>query len=150
MLNSSEQFADLFWASRLDTGFQAIASIGVAQTFTQFLALVRIGFDVSMRAMIDRAGGARNIRLANHVLFHALHLTGMYSIAMLLIAVLGTHFFLSVVNASDALREKTALSMRTQFIGSATQNFRMSTGSALQAVGEPTVPLRATAASHAG
>lgn len=148
VLNIADQFVDLFWAGRLPAGFRAIASIGVAQTFTQFAGQARMGFDVSMRAMIARAVGARNIPLANHVLFQGLSLTAVYSLFMVLVGIFLTDFFLNLINASDALRDQTSLYMRVQFIGNATQNFRMSTGTALQASGEPIVPLRATTVSR--
>ena len=148
VLNIADQTVDVFWAGRLPAGFRAIASIGVAQTFTQFAGQARQGFDVSMRAMIARAVGAKNIPLANHVLFQGLVLTGIYSLLMVLVGVFGTDLFLNLLGASDALRDQTALYMRIQFIGNATQSFRMATGTALQASGEPIVPLRATTASR--
>ena len=148
VLNIADQFVDLFWAGRLDTGARAIASIGVAQTFTQFAGQARQGFDVSMRAMIARAVGAKNIPVANHVVFQGLCLTALYSILMVLVGVFFTNSFLTLIHASDALRSQTALYMQIQFIGNATQSFRMSTGTALQAAGEPLVPMRATAVSR--
>lgn len=67
---------------------------------------------------------------------------------MVFVGVFLTDFFLNLINASDALRAETGLYMRIQFIGSATQSFRMSTGTALQAAGDPIVPLRATTVSR--
>ena len=148
VLNIADQIVDLFWAGRLEGGFRAIASIGIAQTFTQFAGQGRQGFDTSMRAMIARAVGARNLSLANHILFQGLCITGLYSMVMVLIGFFLTGFFLGLIHASDALRDQATLYMQIQFIGSATQNFRMSTGSALQAAGEPMAPMRATAVSR--
>lgn len=148
VLNIADQGVDLFWAGRLPSGFRAIASIGVAQTFTQFAQQSRGGFDTSMRAMIARAVGARNLPLANHVLFQGLLLTAAYSLLMVLIGIFLTDFFLGLIKASDALREQTGLYMRIQFIGAATQAFRQSTGTALQAAGEPMAPMRSTLVSR--
>lgn len=148
ILNVADQFVDVFWAGRLPSGFRAIASIGVAQTFTQFAGQARQGFDVALRAMIARAVGARDIPLANHVLFQGLLITGVYSLLMVLIGLFGTGFFLSLIRASDELRAQTAVYMQVQFLGAATQSFRMATGTALQAAGEPIIPLRATLVSR--
>lgn len=148
VLNIADQTVDVFWAGRLPDGFRAIASIGVAQTFTQFAGQAQQGFNVSMRAMIARAVGARDIPLANSILFQGLFLTALYSVAMVLVGVFATDFFLNLINASDALREQTRLYMVIQFVGNGTQSFRNATGAALQAAGEPLIPLRSTTVSR--
>ena len=148
ILNIADQFVDIFWAGRLPSGFRAIASIGVAQTFTQFAGQARQGLDVGLRAMIARAVGARDIPLANHVLLQGLILTGIYSFLMVLLGLFATDFFLNLIGASDELRAQTGLYMQIQFTGAASQSFRMATGVALQAAGEPIIPLRATFVSR--
>ena len=148
VLNIADEFVDLFWAGRLPAGFRAIASVGVAQTITGFAGRARQGFDVAMRAMIARAVGARDIPLANHILFQALCLTGIYSVGMILVGVLLTSLFLSLLGVSDAVRAETTLYMQITFIGSASQSLRNMTGVALQAAGEPLMPMRATAVTR--
>ena len=149
VLNIADEFVDLFWAGRTSLGFRAIASVGVAQTITGFAGRARQGFDVAMRAMIARAVGARNIPLANHVLFQGLLLSGVYSIGMVLIGAFLTGLFLTWLGVSPELRAGTVLYMQIQFIGSATQSLRNLTGAALQAAGEPMVPMRATMVTRA-
>jgi putative MATE family efflux protein len=144
VVDISDQFIDLFWASRLPSGFRAIASIGVAQTFTQFGGQARRGFDEALRAFVARAVGAGDIRLANHVLFQGLLVTGVYCLVMVAVGFLLTDFFLNVIGVTDELRSETAWYMRIQFAGMATQGFRMTTGHALQASGEVIAPMRAT------
>ncbi|MBF8299525.1 MAG: putative efflux protein, family, partial [Dehalococcoidia bacterium] len=148
ILNIADEFVDLFWAGRLPAGFRAIASVGVAQTITGFAGRARQGFDVAMRAMIARAVGAKNIPLANHILFQGLLLSGIYSIGMVLIGVFLTGLFLGLLGVSEELRAGTMLYMQIQFVGSATQSLRNLTGVALQAAGEPVVPMRATAVTR--
>ncbi|MBF8299526.1 MAG: hypothetical protein HW397_575 [Dehalococcoidia bacterium] len=147
-MNIADQTVDVFWAGRLPDGIRAIGGIGVAQTFTQFAGQFQQGFNVSMRAMIARAVGAKNIPLANSILVQGFFLTGIYSILMVLVGIFATDFFLNLINASDALREQTRLYMVIQFVGNGTQSFRNATGAALQAAGEPIIPLRATTVSR--
>ena len=52
-LGAVDQVADLIWAGRL--GFQAIAGLGVAQTYILMLLTARMGLDAGMRSMIARA-----------------------------------------------------------------------------------------------
>ncbi len=144
VVDISDQFIDLFWASRLPAGFHAIASVGIAQTFTQFGGQIRRGFDEAMRAMIARAVGAGDIRLANHVLFQGLVITGIYCLGMVFVGLFLTSIFLSLLGASDELRAQTALYMQVLFIGNASQGFRMSLSHALQASGEVIAPMRST------
>ena len=52
-LSVVDHFADLIWAGRL--GFQAIAGLGVAQTYLMVTFMVRMGLDSAMRSMIARS-----------------------------------------------------------------------------------------------
>jgi len=148
VLGVADEFVDLFWAGRLPGGFRSIASVGVAQTITGFAGRARSGLDVAVRAMIARAVGARDIQLANHILFQGLFLTALYSIGMVAIGFLLTDLFLRLLGASAELQAEAAWYMRIQFAGSATQSFRNLTGVALQAAGEPIIPMRATLVSR--
>jgi len=144
MLTVADQMVDLFWAGRLPAGFRAIAGIGVGQTFTQYGLMARSGLDQSMRAMVSRAVGARNIPLANHIALQAFTLTGIYSLFMVAVGLLLTDVLLRAVGTSDAVHAQTAMYMRIQFIGMATVSFRMAGGAALQSAGEVIIPLKAT------
>lgn len=79
-LGAVDQVADLIWAGRL--GFQAIAGLGVAQTYILMLMTARMGLDAGMRSMIARAVGARQIRYANHVLLQGLTLTTVFVVVV--------------------------------------------------------------------
>ena len=144
VLNVVDQLVDLVWAGRLPGGFRAVASVGVAQSFTQFSMMARQGLDQSMRAMIARAVGARNIPLANHIALQAFTLSGIYSLFMLLIGLFLTDVLLNAIGASAEVKSQTSMYMRVQFIGSAAIAFRMMSAAALQAAGEVMVPLKAT------
>ncbi|MBI4312301.1 MAG: MATE family efflux transporter [Chloroflexi bacterium] len=144
VLNVLDQMVDLLWAGRLPGGFRTLAGVGVAQTFTQFGMMARQGLDMAARAMISRAVGAGNIPLANHIALQAFTLTGVYSLIMIAVGVLFTDIFLRLIGASDAVQAEAAMYMRIQFIGMATQGFRMASGAALQSAGDVMSPLRAT------
>ena len=73
-----DQIADLIWAGRL--GFQAIAGMGVAQTYIMLVMTSRMGLDTGMRSMIARAVGSRDIPYANHVLAQSLTLATLFAL----------------------------------------------------------------------
>ena len=73
MLGVVDQVADLIWAGRI--GFQAIAGLGVAQSYLMMVITARMGLDAGMRSMISRAVGAGETVYANHVLLQSLTLT---------------------------------------------------------------------------
>ncbi|MSP78283.1 MAG: MATE family efflux transporter [Dehalococcoidia bacterium] len=144
MLNVVDQLIDLVWAGLLPGGFRAIAGLGIGQSFTQLAMMARQGLDQSMRAMVSRAVGAKNIPLANHVVHQAFTLNAVYALFTVLIGVLLTDVFLGLIGASEAIRSETALFMRLQFLAIATMSFRNMAGAALQASSEVIVPLKAT------
>ena len=144
VLNIGDQMVDLIWAGRLPGGFRAIASLGIAQSFTQFSRTARQGLDTSMQAMISRAVGAGNIRLANHVALQGFTLNGAYSLLMVIIGIFLTDVLLRMIGASEEIQSQTAMYMRIQFLGMATMSFRMNVGMVLQASGDVMTPLKAT------
>ena len=86
-----DRVADLFWAGRF-FGIHAIGGLAIAQLYTGLIMTGRQGLDMGMQAMIARAVGAGNIRLANHVALQALTITTIFSAAMVSIGVLYTDF----------------------------------------------------------
>ncbi|MBI4202793.1 MAG: MATE family efflux transporter [Chloroflexi bacterium] len=142
-LNSLDQLSDLFWAGR-GVGANAIASIGVAQTYIQFLRLGRQGIDISMRAMIARSVGMGDMRLANHAVLQALNLNILLAFLTIVPGVIFTVFLLRILGVSDDLIAVGKTYMQIQFVASTAQGFRMSSGSALQAAGDTLTPMRAT------
>ncbi|MBF8266979.1 MAG: efflux family protein [Dehalococcoidia bacterium] len=143
-LNSLDQIADLFWAGR-GVGARGIASIGVAQNYTQFIRLGRQGIDISMRAMVARSMGMGDMRLGNHVVLQAFNVNILLAFLTVIPGVIFTEFLLRLLGVSDELVAAGTLYMQIQFIASTTQGFRMSTGAALQAAGDTLTPMRATA-----
>jgi putative MATE family efflux protein len=147
VLNVADQMVDLFWAGR-GFGSRAIAGIGVAQNYTQFIMTGRQGLDTGMQAMVSRAIGAGNIGLANHITLQALTLSGAYSLTMVLLGVFFTEDLLRLLGVSNEVIAQGSLYMRVQFLGAAGIAFRMMAGSALQASGDTMTPMKATAATR--
>ncbi|MBM3947414.1 MAG: hypothetical protein FJ315_08490, partial [SAR202 cluster bacterium] len=144
VLNIVDQLVDLVWAGRLPGGFRAVAGLGVAQSFTQFGMMARQGLDMSMRAMIARAVGSGDIRLANHVALQGFTTTAVYSILLVIVGLVLTDVLMRAIGASAAVQAETGMYMRIQFIGMSTMSFRMMTAAALQASGDVVTPLKAT------
>jgi putative MATE family efflux protein len=148
-LSVIDQIADLIWAGRL--GFQAIAGLGVAQSYVMLLMTTRMGFDSSMRAMISRAIGGRNIPYANHVLLQSLNLATLFSLLVSTLGILLTDTLLRVLGVSDAVASQAAGYMRLQFIAMAVMSYQRLSAGALQASGDSFTPLKAatvTRVSH--
>jgi len=103
-----------------------------------------MGLDTAMRAMISRAVGAGNIALANHVALQAFTLSGAFSLIMVFIGVFFTMSLLRLLGISEEVIAQGAPYMRAQFIGMASQAFRMMSGTALQASGDALTPMKAT------
>lgn len=145
-LNVIDQLADLLWAGRL--GSRAIAGLGVAQTYTQLLQMVRRGLDLAMRAMIARAVGAGNIQLANHVALQGLTLSILYLVVLCSAGVALTDVLLSLIGVSNEVRAEAALYMRVQFIGVAALGLRMTGAAMLQSAGDAVTPMKAVVVSR--
>ena len=88
------------------TGLVFRTSLMNAQTFLMMLMTARMGLDASMRSMISRAVGARNVAYANHVLLQALTLTTVYSILLVTVGVILTYTALRALGLSDPNRVK--------------------------------------------
>lgn len=146
-LNMLDRVADLFWAGRF-FGIHAIGGLAIAQLYTGLIMTGRQGLDMGMQAMISRAVGAGNIKLANHVALQALTITTLFSVAMVCIGVLCTDFLLKIMGVSESVIAITTVYMQIQFVGFAGQAFRMMTGGALQASGDPLTPMKATTISR--
>ena len=140
-LGAVDQIADLIWAGRL--GFQAIAGLGVAQTYILMLMTARMGLDAGMRSMIARAVGARQIRYANHVLLQGLTLTTVFVVVVVPVGLFLTEPLLRIVGLSDAVVSQAAGYMRIQFMAMAVMSYQRLSGGALQASGDSVTPLKA-------
>tara|TARA_B100001750_G_scaffold135941_1_gene108145 strand:- start:2030 stop:3547 length:1518 start_codon:yes stop_codon:yes gene_type:complete len=147
LLNVLDRVADLFWAGRF-FGIHAIGGLAIAQLYTGLIMTGRQGLDMGMQAMIARAVGGGNIKLANHVALQALTITAVFSLLMVAVGVLYTDSLLNIMGVSQGVIEVTSLYMQIQFVGFAGQAFRMMTGGALQASGDTLTPMKATTISR--
>lgn len=142
-VNSLDQLLDLFWAGH-GVGARGIASIGVAQNYIMLIRLGRMGLDVSLRAMVARAIGMGDLRLANHVVLQSFTINVLLAMLTLIPGAIFTEFLLRILGASDELIEIGKTYMQVQFLASGAQGFRAMTGSALQAAGDTLTPMKAT------
>ena len=145
-LQTLDQIADLFWAGFIGT--HAIASIGVAQSWTQLVMTGRQGLDTSTRAMVARAVGAGNIALANHVAMQAIFLSTIIGFIMATVGIVFTEVLLRTLGASEELIAQGALYMRVQFLASLTRAFLQSGSAILQASGDTLTPMKAQLVSR--
>jgi len=143
ILNVFDQVWDLFLAGQ-GFGFRGIAGIGVAQQYVQLFRTSRMGVDVAMRAMIARAIGAGDIRLANHVAFQGFTVSMIFSVGITIFGLIFTDVLLRAVGISHELVAEAANYMRWQFVASAMNGIRVMTGSSLQAAGDTLTPMKAT------
>ena len=141
-----DQLADLIWAGRL--GFQAIAGLGVAQTYIMLVMTSRMGLDTGMRSMIARAVGSRDIPYANHVFMQSLTLATIFAVVSVLVGLLFTEPLLQVLGLSDAVVDQAAGYMRVQFVVMAVMGYQRLSASALQASGDSMTPLKAAAVTR--
>lgn len=142
-INSLDQLLDLFWAGH-GVGARGIASIGVAQNYIMFIRLGRMGIDISSRAMVARAVGMGDLKLANHVVLQTFTLNILLAAVTLIPGAIFTEFLLRILGASDELIAIGTVYMQVQFLASAAQGFRNMTGSVLQAAGDTLTPMKAT------
>ena len=140
-LSVVDQLADLIWAGRL--GFQAIAGLGVAQTYLMLVMTARMGLDTGMRTMIARAVGMRNIPYANHVFMQSLTLSSMFAAVSVLVGLFLTEPMLRILGLSDAVVSQASGYMRVQFIVMAVMGYQRLSASALQSSGDSLTPLKA-------
>ena len=140
-LGAVDRIWDIFLAGF--KGFQGIAGVGVAQSWTLFAFTARMGMDISMRAMISRAVGAGDIRLANHVAFQGLTLGLIYFTVVSILGILLTETLLRLIGVSDDLINLAAPYMRLHFLSMTSQGIMMSTSAILQSAGDPMTPMKA-------
>ena len=147
-LSVVDQLADLVWAGRI--GFQALAGLGVAQTFLMLLMTARMGLDAGMRSMISRAVGARKIAYANHVTLQAITLTTAYSIVLVTLGMIFTEPLLRLMGLGDEVVRQASGYMRFQFFAMSVMGLQRLTAGALQASGDSVTPLKAAFVSRVG
>ena len=131
-------------------GFQGIAGVGAAQQWTLFALMARMGMDISMRAMISRAVGAGDIRMANHVAFQGFTLGIAYFTVVCVFGIILTEFLLNLLGFSDETIALAAPYMRLHFLSLSGQGVMTMLGAALQASGDPITPMKAGAVQQIG
>jgi putative MATE family efflux protein len=149
IIGVADDISDLFWAGRLPEGFRGVAGIGVGQTIIQMTSSLRNGLDHSVRAMIARAIGSGDIRLANHIALQSFTLNAIYAMIMGLIGILFTDVILNVIGVSPELHAMTSAYLQLQLIGRGALAFRTATATTLQASGDVITPLRAASVTRA-
>lgn len=137
---------DLFLAGFL--GFRVIAGIGVAQSWSMLAFTVRMGFDTSMRAMISRAVGAGDLKLARHVAFQGFTLSTTISLVLTIVGILLTEFLMRILGISEEVIAVASNYMKFQLLATMFQGLMMMTGTALQASGDPITPMKAQIVSR--
>lgn len=145
-LSVVDQLADLLWAGWI--GSVAIAGLGVAQTYTQLVQMVRRGLDLAMRAVVSRAVGAGDRQLANHVALQGLALSVIYLVVLCSAGVALTEGLLTLIGVSEAVRAEAVLYMRLQYIAVAAMGLRLTGAAMLQSAGDAVTPMKAVVASR--
>ena len=145
-LSVVDHVADLIWAGRI--GFQAIAGLGLAQTFLMMLITSRMGLDAGMRSMISRAVGARKIAYANHVLLQSLTLTTAYSVLIVVVGLAITEPLLHLMGVGEEVVSLAAGYMRFQLFAMSMMGLQRLAAGALQASGDSFTPLKAASVSR--
>ena len=145
-LSVIDHVADLIWAGRI--GFQAIAGLGVAQSFLMMLVTARMGLDAGMRSMISRAVGARKIAHANHVLLQSLTLTTAYSVLVVVVGMALTEPLIRLIGVGDEVVSQAAGYMRFQLFAMSMMGLQRLAAGALQAAGDSITPLKAVSVSR--
>ncbi len=140
-LTMVDQLADLLWAGRL--GFQAIAGLGVAQIIVMVAMTARMGLESSMRAMISRAIGARDVVYANHVLQQSLLLQTGLALAMIDFGFTLTEPILRLLGVSDSVIGQAGGYTKFQFVAMSMMGFQRTMGGSLQAAGDSMTQLKA-------
>lgn len=141
-----DQMMDLVWAGLLGT--RSIAGVGVSQQWTQLVWTGRQGLDTSMRAMVARAVGAGDTRLAQHVVFQGATLSVIFLGIITVVGILFAEPLLRLLRVPDGVVEQAAPYMRMQFAAQGVLGLQMFSGHALAASGDAVTPMRATIASR--
>ena len=141
LLQTVDHVAELVWAGLISV--QAIANIGVAQSWTSLFNTGRMGFDVATRAMVSRAVGAGEQDTADHIATQALVFNLYLSV---LVTVFGWYFapnLLRVLGVSETVVEAGSLYMQLRFVATSTFTMLYASGSILQAAGDSVMPMKA-------
>ena len=138
----ADHLADLFWAGRL--GYLILAGVGVAQHFTALALTGRQGMDTAMRAMIARAVGAGDPRLASYIAVQAFALSLVLFGVLTIAGIVSTEAMLRLLGVSEAVIGEASVYMQVKFVAMAMAGVRLMSGASLQAAGDAITPMRAS------
>jgi putative MATE family efflux protein len=144
VFNAADQLADMFWAGRV-AGVDAIAGVGISQSFSRLVMLGRAGLDVGMQTMIARAIGAQR---ADHAAFQAFTVAIGMLVLIALVGVISAPFLLGVMDLGQAGVAQAVVYLQLQFVGVGIQGFRATAGGALLASGDVITHVQSTLASR--
>src|SRR5436190_90501 len=139
-LMSVDQLIDLVWAGIL--GPLALASVGVAQSWIQVAQGLRGGLDTANRAVIARAVGAGDMKLASYLTSQAFTLGGLFALVITGFGLIGTRFLLSILGVSEQLMDEATLYMQLQWVAQLSFALQSMTAAASQASGDTVTPMR--------
>ncbi|MSQ15742.1 MAG: MATE family efflux transporter, partial [Dehalococcoidia bacterium] len=112
-------------------------------SWTQLLMTARMGLDTSTRAMVSRAIGAKDIKLANHVALQSFLLGGGMTLVLSTLAVIFTEWLLHLLGVSDRVIAEGANYVRVQFLATLSLSFLFTSTAILQASGDAVTPMKA-------
>ena len=140
VLRAIDQLADLFWAGFIS--FNAVATVGISQTYVMVFNTGRTGLDAASRAMISRAIGSKDIALANHLTIQSLLLNSVFSLTWITLACIFAEWLLHLIGVTNETVQEGVWYMRYRFIGSFFFTQTMSSSAALSAAGDTVTAMK--------
>jgi putative MATE family efflux protein len=130
---------DTIWVGKL--GETAIAAVGVAGTAVMLVMGLMMGFTMGTLALLARAIGAKDLRLANRVAQQAIVISAIFAIVIALVGqFLGEKILLLITHDPEIVKLGT-IYLRIEFFGGATMVFRMTMDTIMQASGDTFNPM---------
>jgi len=130
---------DTIWVGKLGT--VAVAAVGVAGVAVMLIMGLMMGFTMGMLALLARAVGAKDLKLANRVAQQAIVFSAIFAAAIALVGqFLGQKILLLITQDPEIVRLGT-IYLRIEFVGGATMVFRMTMDTIMQASGDTFNPM---------
>ena len=139
-LVSVDHFVDLVWAGFL--GPLAIAAIGIAQAWIQVAQGLRAGLDTASRAMVARAVGAGDIKLANYIAGQSFTFGVLFALLLTIAGVAGTDFLLRILGVTDEMVGAAMAYMTVQWVGNFSFSLQQMAAAVSQAGGDTVTPMK--------
>ncbi|MSQ23868.1 MAG: hypothetical protein EXR58_04860 [Chloroflexi bacterium] len=103
---------------------------------------LRMGLDTANRAVVARAVGARDMKLANYLASQAFVMGGIFAFVLMTSGLFATHFLLTVLGISDELADIATSYMQLQWIAQLSFALQSMTAAVSQASGDTVTPMR--------